>query len=719
MMDFLKQVRAQSDDSKVASARISLFPIPRMSRTCPTCQTTLPDGFPGGLCPKCLLAGAVSSSSGPEMAGEKKITGVPDLAELQGMFPELEILGLLGTGGMGAVFKARQTRLDRLVALKIMVAPPGEEAGFALRFEREAQVLARLSHPRIVIIHDFGDVGKEGNGEVRLHYILMEYVDGTDLAQLIKSGGMKTERALEIVPQICEALQYAHDRGITHRDIKPANILLDAEGRVKVADFGLAKVAGTTVDPMMTGLTRTGSSMGTLHYMAPEQWEHSNQVDHRADLYSLGVVFYEMLTGERPAGVFKPPSGKSGTDMRIDPVVMRAMDKDPNQRYQQASEIRDDLTRCSALPAGPSRVGRRIALAVGLAALIIAGVFLVMQPPQKKMKPASHGSIPPAASENRAKTYRLIMIPMDPEARALSPGAPWDVERSDLIDFQVADTNTNGYKGPPLDHSVSVALTADGKLLDWINTIPGKSIVPSALRNAKVAQFSIVSGDDRSVALLSNGDVFAWKWMLDPENQSVDVTEPEKIDFGRPETPLKIRAIRFDSLLAIYQDGGIEVVTPGFSPIHQPKLEGKAAVADISTNYLALLKDGSLVDVVDDNLKRGNIPLNLPKQRVRHLRAAPYFPSAILEDGTLWYCNENNIDLSVQFLPVIERARESGRIADIQAYQSGDIRYAVKSESGDWFVSHGEMNAAQRKEVKDAVIVFRHEDYVIGLKMAN
>ena len=335
------------------------------TRTCPKCSMAVPQGFPEGLCPKCLLTGGTPAEpplpddeaadidrtlfvDAPTPSQLPRPAGIPSVEVLRRLFPDLEILDLLGAGGMGAVYKARQPRLNRLVALKIMVCPPGHAADFALRFEREAQVLARLNHPHIVTIYDFGDIPPERTGDDPLFYFLMEYVDGTDLGQLIKSKELKPAQALAIVPQICEALQYAHDQGITHRDVKPANILLDQRGTVKIADFGLAKMGGGSMEEaMMTGLTQTGTAMGTPHYMAPEQWEHPEQVDHRADLYALGVVFYEMLTGERPAGVFEPPSKRAKVDRKLDGVVMRAMEKDRDKRYQQASEINDAVSRLS------------------------------------------------------------------------------------------------------------------------------------------------------------------------------------------------------------------------------------------------------------------------------------------------------------------------------------------------------------------------------------
>src|SRR3712207_4528778 len=213
---------------------------------------------------------------------------------------------------MGVVYKARHRGLDRLVALKILPPEVSDAPGFAERFIREARALARLSHPNIVAVHDFG----QGGGQ---YYLLMEYVDGTNLRSLMGAGRLPPAEALAIVPQLCDALQYAHDEGIVHRDIKPENILLDRRGRVKVADFGLAKLVGQ--EHLDVSITATHQVLGTLRYMAPEQMESSHAVDHRCDIYSLGVVFYELLTGEVPAGRFPPPSKKVQVDVRLDEVV--------------------------------------------------------------------------------------------------------------------------------------------------------------------------------------------------------------------------------------------------------------------------------------------------------------------------------------------------------------------------------------------------------------
>ncbi len=268
--------------------------------------------------------------------GDKR-TGVfepPTVGRLAELFPTLEIIELIGAGGMGAVYKARQSGLDRLVALKILPEEFGHDVKFALRFTREARTLAKLSHPNIVSVFEFGHVEDT-------YYFLMEFVDGSTLRDVVKAGQLAPEHALAIVPHLCDALQYAHDKGIVHRDIKPENILIAVDGSVKIADFGLSRILGNENGQEM--LTGTHQVMGTPRYMAPEQMEGSHGVDHRADIYSLGVVFYEMLTGELPIGRFAAPSQKVEIDVRLDEVVLRTLEKEPQRRYQHASQIKSDV----------------------------------------------------------------------------------------------------------------------------------------------------------------------------------------------------------------------------------------------------------------------------------------------------------------------------------------------------------------------------------------
>jgi predicted Ser/Thr protein kinase len=270
----------------------------------------------------------------------------PASGDLAAHFPELEIRELVAQGGMGCVYRARQKSLERDVALKILTVG-AEDPSFAGRFEREARTLAGLSHPGIVSVFEFGQRGKWA-------FLVMEFVEGASLRQMMRAKTVGARESLSIVTQMCDALQYAHDQGVVHRDIKPENVLVTRDGRVKVLDFGLAKLVR---GPAMTNLTQTRQVMGTPHYMAPEQWEKPASVDHRADIYAMGVVFYELLTGELPLGRFQAPSKMVAVDVRLDDVVLKSLEKEPGRRYQHASEVRDGVDRIATTPAG-ARVER-------------------------------------------------------------------------------------------------------------------------------------------------------------------------------------------------------------------------------------------------------------------------------------------------------------------------------------------------------------------------
>jgi len=300
------------------------------SSACSKCGSALPADTAEGLCPRCLM-GEAMQPTGPKLAWEP-----PTAAELSELLPEYEIKKLLGSGGMGAVYKGRQKSLDRPVAIKILSATLDEsDQGFAERFKNEARALAKLKHPCIVGVYDFGTAA-DG-----LLYIVMEFIDGTDVAKMIaKEGRLHTDHAMAITAHVCDALAYAHGRGIIHRDIKPANIMVAYDGNVKVADFGLAKMTHS-VD---SGLTQSGMAMGTLHYMAPECLTLGTSADHRADIYAVGVMLYQMLTGKLPKGLFKLPSLQiKGLDPRYDGIIAKALREDREARYQSILEMRADL----------------------------------------------------------------------------------------------------------------------------------------------------------------------------------------------------------------------------------------------------------------------------------------------------------------------------------------------------------------------------------------
>src|SRR5713101_169874 len=259
-----------------------------------------------------------------------------------------ELVGHVARGGMAQVYLAKDLLLGRPVALKVLFPELSVDEAFVARFRREAQAAANLSHPHIVSIYDWGE------GE-RTYFMVMEYVDeGRTLAQEIRGGPLPPEKAASIAADVAGALAFAHSNGVIHRDVKPGNVLMDSNGQVKVADFGIARAVGD-----QDGLTKTGAVMGTATYFSPEQAQGYG-VDARSDIYSLGVVLYEMVTGKPPfAG--ENPVAIAYQHVREDPVpprqinravppsleaiILQAMAKDPAQRYQSADDMRADLAR--------------------------------------------------------------------------------------------------------------------------------------------------------------------------------------------------------------------------------------------------------------------------------------------------------------------------------------------------------------------------------------
>jgi serine/threonine protein kinase len=259
----------------------------------------------------------------------------PSTAELDGLIAGYKFLEFVERGGMGAVYKAVQKSLNRTVAVKLLPRVHRNKESFAERFKREAHALAQLNHPHIIGVHDFGETP---DGQM---YYVMEFVSGMDLQHLLKRNPPEPRQILKIITQVCEALQFAHEHGIVHRDIKPANILIDERGNVKVADFGLAKVVG----PQSVDYTATGTTLGTPDYIAPEALDQSKNIDHRADIYSLGVMIYELFTGHVPKGMWEPPSVRSGADKGIDAVVSKAMQNNPEKRYQHVRDMTQVLEK--------------------------------------------------------------------------------------------------------------------------------------------------------------------------------------------------------------------------------------------------------------------------------------------------------------------------------------------------------------------------------------
>lgn len=369
------------------------------SHRCPQCGTPLPE-MPGGPCPRCLMMQLVEPTEGDGLMAAQAPFAPEELAPL---FPQLEIMECLGRGGMGVVYKARQKSLNRFVALKLLAPERAEDTAFASRFEKEAQALAALNHPNIVAVHDFGEAGG-------FFFLLMEFVDGVNLRQLLRSKRLTPQEALSIVPPVCDALQCAHERGIVHRDIKPENLLLDRAGTVKIADFGIAKMLGSMDSSSESApcgpLAMPTTETGTPAYAAPEQRGGPGTADHRADIYSLGVVLYEMLTGERPKDKIAAPSRRVQVDVRIDEIVLRALETKPELRFATVAEFRTQVEAVRSAVAPAPRWSPMKWAAVILASLAAAALaYSTMR--EAEPKPGSSSTpvaLPPAPTLAEAVT---------------------------------------------------------------------------------------------------------------------------------------------------------------------------------------------------------------------------------------------------------------------------------------------------------------------------
>lgn len=329
-----------------------------------------------GLDARRLVAGMLEDSGSLSFAVD---WDAPAPGELGRLLTGCDVHRMLGRGGMGAVYLATETRLGRQVAIKLLPPELGRCQEFRQRFEREAWILAQLDHPHIVRLHGLGE---SEHGHL---YLVMEYIEGTNLADLLREARahgragaplVPWPRIVEIIGQLCEALGHAHAQGLIHRDLKPANVLLTSEGSVKLADFGLARpMVGAAGQPENRAMmTQTGQVMGTYDYMAPEQRD-GMPGDHRVDLYGVGVLLYQLLTGTLPRGAFAPPSALAGVGPAVDRLVLRALANDPDARPPSAAALRDALRACppdGRRPAWDSpavRVAAAVLAAGGLAAL--------------------------------------------------------------------------------------------------------------------------------------------------------------------------------------------------------------------------------------------------------------------------------------------------------------------------------------------------------------
>jgi serine/threonine-protein kinase len=417
-------VSGLADGHEVACACGARFPV----RSAPASELEPMLSAPTLVRPSLPSAGTALELRGLEGEG----TGIGGGVEL----PGYELVRILGRGGMGEVWLARQKSLRRMVAVKILPPRLAKDPEFVTRFDKEATALAALNHPNIVQIIDRGVAGDH-------YYFVMEYVEGRSLREVMRE--LSPPEALRLALQVARAIECAHDKDIIHRDLKPENILLDGRGHVKVADFGLA---GIRRPDSRLQLTATSVAMGTLNYMAPEQRRDAKNVDGRADLFSFGVVLYEMLTGELPVGRFKLPSERvQGLDARVDEVVARLLENEPEARYPKAAEVcqaLEGLVSSTSLPPGalraqeelspvrsPLRWGWR-ALRVGLS--VLGGLVVIFASARQVL-----GPVELLHSGNRT----LVLGSWGP--RWKDAGKPWPANTDgDLFVSSMMEEQTDG-----------------------------------------------------------------------------------------------------------------------------------------------------------------------------------------------------------------------------------------------------------------------------------
>lgn len=285
--------------------------------------------LPGSADPLALLEEGLRPATSPARPEWSALS----VEEVASMLPAYEVRRMVGHGGMGAVYEAVQRDLQRRVAIKLLSPALAERPGLSVRFRHESRLMASLLHPGIVQVYEAGETA-----EGHLFYA-MEFIDGEDLATRMHRGRLPVEESVQLIAQTADALHAAHALGIVHRDVKPANIFLNEHGPLRLGDFGLALTAEQASDPLR--LTRAGTTVGTAEYAAPEQLARTHSVTTASDVYSLGVLTYEMLTGDLPRGNFDPPSViNPEVDAAFDSVVLRALQTDPARRYADAGEFR-------------------------------------------------------------------------------------------------------------------------------------------------------------------------------------------------------------------------------------------------------------------------------------------------------------------------------------------------------------------------------------------
>lgn len=586
------------------------------SGRCPACGRGMPANAPGGQCPSCLLRRGIDLAS--RGGGRLGDFIPPEPEELAILFPEFQILELIGRGGMGAVYKAVQSDLDRTVAIKLLPPETARDPEFMERFRREATTLARLDHPGIVRLFDYGQRDD-------FAFFVMEFVDGVDLARRLDDGPMAPGEVLAVASQLCDALQHSHERGVVHRDIKPANVLIARDGQVKLADFGLARLVHPEAGDL--ALTQTHARMGTPRYMAPEQIRGDKNTDHRVDVYALGVVIYEMLTAQLPVGHFDPPSEKvPALTPRLDDLVLRALHAEPDRRFVSMAEVKAGLQEVMTNPGltRPERRRRLMSLALGasiLAAVLGGGGAFLWSRLGRTSGPTD---VDPNATRSPTllPSGKLTVLGGHPCPFANQPMAAVSLSSAKNEfgvvlfpdgtvgawgDNRFGQTNVptglrdviavSAGQGPKSAHAL--ALRADGTVVGWGDNTFGQSSPPAGLSHVT----AIAAGEFHSLALTRDGKVHAWGSRGSPA-----VTVP---GLGSPTTAI---AAGSDFSVALMADGRVRAW--GLNDVGQcdvpPVAEAIAGIAAGSRHVVARLANGGVLAWGDTGGMQYAVPEKLP-----------------------------------------------------------------------------------------------------------
>jgi len=341
---------------------------------CPRCGDASPLGALGGLCPTCLARSALA-------AGHGWLAPTPRVREAWPELPGWRITGLLGAGGMGSVYRAESEADASPAAIKVLALRWSHDPLIAARFEAEADALRQLAHPHIVRVLDFTETEDD-----RL-CLVMELVDGCDLARLLRAEKLAPERAAELFDKVCAAVAHAHERGFLHRDIKPSNILVGRDGTVKLADFGLAKDLADSAT-QIGGLTATTDQFGTAYYLAPERMLAGKKSGPPTDVFSLGVLLYHLFAGQMPVGNFTPLSQLTHLPREVDTIISRALEADPERRTANVIELRTSFAATWRKHRTGANRALRTKQIAALATTVVVAAAIGAWAQHQRMKPA-------------------------------------------------------------------------------------------------------------------------------------------------------------------------------------------------------------------------------------------------------------------------------------------------------------------------------------------